>query len=68
MKQEEKAVKPPKTESKYPTEVLKANSVKLFGITSSTFAGAFANAGINNTYSIVEAKKIIGEWLKKEAK
>lgn len=68
MKQDEKAVKPQKSEAKYPTEVLKANSVKLFGITSSTFAGAFANIENNNTYSIVEAKKIIGEWLKKEAK
>lgn len=57
----------PKEEIKYPLKILKDNCVKLYGVTSSTFAGATKNIP-DGKYSINEVRKIIKEWLKKEVK
>ena len=54
-------------ERKFPYEVLKANCIKLFRVTSSTFIGATIGKE-NGSYSIAEMQNIIDEWLKKEVK
>lgn len=51
------------TETKYEIEQLQKNCVTLFGVTSSTFAGAMY--GHNETqYTINEVKAIIDKFLK----
>lgn len=54
-------------ERKFPYEVLKANCMKLFHVTSSTFIGATIGKE-NEKYTITEMKCIIDTWLKKEVK
>lgn len=54
-------------ERKFPYEVLKANCMKLFHVTSSTFAGATTGKE-SGTYSIPEMKSILDSWLKKKVK
>lgn len=51
---------------KFPLEKLAAGCMTLFGVSSSTFAGA--TAGMNGDYSVAEMKEHIGKWLKKEVK
>lgn len=58
-----KPVKAPE-EPKFPYDVLKANCVKLFGVTSSTFIGATIGKEGNN-YTIAQMKQIIDDWLNK---
>ena len=61
--------KPAKTsvKRKFPYEVLKANCMRLFHVTSSTFIGATIGKE-NGSYSISEMQRLIDEWLKKEVK
>ena len=54
-------------ERRLPYEVLKENCMKLFHVTSSTFAGATIGKE-NGSYSIAEMRHIIEVWLKKEVK
>lgn len=54
-------------ERKFPYEVLKENCMKLFHVTSSTFAGATIGKE-NGSYSISEMQHLIEVWLKKEVK
>ena len=54
-------------ERKFPYEVLKANCMRLFHVTSSTFIGATIGKE-NGSYSISEMQRLIDEWLKKEVK
>ncbi len=63
------AEEPAKTsdERKLPYDVLKENCMKLFHVTSSTFAGATTGKE-NGSYSIAEMRHIIEVWLKKEVK
>lgn len=53
------------TEKEFSIASLRGNCAKLFGITSSTFDGAFFNAD-NRKYSISEAKELISKWQGKE--
>lgn len=48
--------------TRYPIEKLRLNCIHLFGITKSTFDGAFFNAE-EKPYTIDEASSIINEWL-----
>ena len=63
------AEEPAKTsdERKFTYEVLKANCMRLFHVTSSTFIGATIGKE-NGSYSISEMQRLIDEWLKKEVK
>ncbi len=63
------AEEPAKTsdERKFPYEVLKANCVKLFRVTSSTFIGATIGME-SGAYTIAEMQSIVKAWLKKEVK
>lgn len=63
------AEEPVKTsdERKFPYEVLKANCVKLFHVTSSTFIGATVGKE-SGEYTIAEMQSIVNSWLKKEVK
>lgn len=54
-------------ERKFPYEVLKANCMKLFHVTSSTFIGATAGKE-KGTYSVPEMKSMVDSWLKKSIK
>ncbi len=54
-----------KREQCFPVLTLRANCVKLFGCTTSTFDGAFFGCA-DKEYSIEEAKGIIEKWLGKE--
>lgn len=49
---------------KYTVERLRANCLKLFGVTTSTFAGA--TYGMTGTYTVEEMKAHIEAWKKKE--
>lgn len=51
-------------EPKFPYDVLKANCVKLFGVTSSTFIGATIGKEDNN-FTVAQMKQIIDDWLNK---
>lgn len=69
-KNEEQAVTAPatkKAETKFPLEVLKNDCVKLYKVTSSTFAGATASLP-DGEYTIEEVRTVIDKWLKKEVK
>ena len=48
-------------------ETLRKDCLKLFGVTVSTFDGAFYNADKNKEFTLDEAKKHIETWRKKEA-
>lgn len=52
---------------KLPYEVLKANCMKLFHVTSSTFIGATAGKE-KGAYSVPEMKAMVDSWLKKSIK
>ena len=54
-------------EAKFPLEVLKRDCVKLYKVSSSTFAGATASIP-DGDYTIEEIRTIISKWLKKEVK
>lgn len=54
-------------ERKFPYEVLKANCMKLFRVTSSTFIGATIGME-SGAYTIAEMQSIVKGWLKKEVK
>lgn len=53
-------------EKKFPIEKLATNCRKLFGVSSSTFAGA--TAGMTGKYSVAEMKAHIEKWGRTEAK
>ncbi len=52
-------------EKKFPLNVLKANCTKLFGVTSSTFAGATTDVS-DGEYTIAYINNKVKNWLKKE--
>lgn len=54
-------------EKKFPYAVLVANCVKLFGVTSSTFAGATIGKE-DGYYTVSEMKGILDSWMKKPIK
>lgn len=54
-------------EMKYAKEELRKACVKLFGVTSSTFAGATADLP-DGDYTVSEVKEHIKAWLEKEVK
>lgn len=54
-------------ERKFPYEVLKANCMRLFHVTSSTFIGATIGKE-DGEYTVDEMKSIVDSWLKKEVK
>lgn len=56
-----------KAEKKFPLSVLRRDCVKLYKITSSTFAGATATLP-DGEYTIEEVRTVINKWLKKEVK
>ncbi len=56
-----------KGETKFPLETLKHDCMKLYHVTSSTFAGATATLPDGN-YTIEEVGTIIKNWLKKGVK
>lgn len=60
-----KGEKEKQPEKKFPVGTLRANCVKLFGCTSSTFDGAFFRKDCSVEYTIAEAKSAIEEWLGK---
>lgn len=55
-----------KAPQKFPISKLAAGCMALFGVSSSTFAGA--TAGMTGDYSVAEMKDHIDKWLKKEVK
>ena len=60
------AAAPVQSTTKYPIEKLAAYCRKLFGVSSSTFAGA--TYGLTGAYSVEEIKDRINKWSKEEAK
>ena len=56
-----------KAETKFPLATLKQDCIKLYGITSSTFAGATMSLP-DGEYTIEEVRIVINKWLKKEVK
>lgn len=52
-----------KPQRKFPVERLAQGCRALFGVSSSTFAGA--TAGLSGEYTVAEMKDIINDWLKK---
>lgn len=55
-------------EIKFPLNILRENCMKLFGVTSSTFAGAATNIPEDGEYTLTEIKNKINLWLTKEVK
>ncbi len=55
-----------KTAKKYTVEKLQANCRQLFGVSTSTFAGA--TYGMTGTYTVEEMKTHIEAWRKKGVK
>lgn len=53
-------------ESKFSLEVLRANCVKLFKVSSSTFDGA--TKGLEGIFTVNEIKNKINSWLKQPIK
>lgn len=51
---------------KFTVEKLRENSLKLFGITQSTFDGVAY--GLSGEYTVSEMKKIISNWQNKEVR
>ena len=56
-----------KTERAYSVSALEKKSMELFGVSKSTFIGAFYDQDKTKKYTIVQAKTIIENWKKKEA-
>lgn len=56
-----------KAETKFPLATLKQDCVKVYGISSSTFAGATMDLP-DGEYTIEEVRTVINKWLKKEVK
>lgn len=56
-----------KTERVYSVSALEKKSMELFGVSKSTFIGAFYDQDKTKKYTIVQAKTIIENWKKKEA-
>ena len=52
--------------SKFTIEKLRVNSLKLFGVTQSTFDGV--TYGLSGEFTVSEMKKIISNWQNKEVK
>lgn len=52
---------------KYPLDKLRQNALAVFGVTTSTFAGATSDLP-DGEYSIEEIKSKISDWRKKGAK
>ena len=65
---EEVQKKQGKTERAYSVSALEKKSMELFGISTSTFIGAFFDQDKEKKYTINQAKAIIESWKKKEAK
>lgn len=53
---------------KYNLEKLRDNCIELFGITTTTFAGATAALPEKGMYTVAEIEGAINKWLNKEAK
>lgn len=53
---------------KYDVAALRQGSFEVFGVTTSTFDGAFYDVDTSKQYSIDEARSIITKWLNKEVK
>lgn len=51
---------------KFTLDKLRENSQELFGISPTVFDGAAY--GLSGEFTVLEMKKIISEWLKREAK
>ena len=51
-----------KSEARFPLETLRKDCTKLYGVTSSTFDGAFA--GKSGEYTIEQAGEVIKNWKK----
>lgn len=51
---------------KFTVEKLRENSLKLFGVTQSTFDGA--TCSLSGEYTVSEMKKIISNWQNKEVR
>lgn len=51
---------------KFTVEKLRENSLKLFGVTQSTFDGVAY--GLSGEYTVSEMKKIISNWQNKEVR
>lgn len=64
---EQPAMQEKTEEKKFQLEELRKECLKLFGVTSSTFAGATADLK-GNEYSVSEIKQHIETWKKKEVK
>ena len=52
----------------YTLEKLRDNCIELFGITTTTFAGATAALPEKGMYTVAEIKGAINKWFNKEAK
>ena len=63
---EKPTIKPAKTGPKFTLEKLRANCVTLFGVSSSTFAGA--TYGMTGTYTVKEMKEHLEKWKKEEVR
>ena len=59
-------LKPTEQGQKYSIPQLQKNAYELFGVSSSTFAGATLD--LDGEYTVDEVKKIISDWKKKEVK
>ena len=57
-----------KAEAKFPLETLRKDCMKLFRVSSSTFAGATVGLSGDKEYTIPEVKTHIDAWLKKGVK
>ncbi len=57
---------PAKAPQKFPMEKLAAGCMKLFGVSSSTFAGA--THGMSGEHTVAEVQEHINKWLRKEVK
>ena len=61
-----KATEAATQQPKFRLSVLKENAYRLFGVSTSTFAGATFDLDPKGEYTVAEVKKIIADWLKKE--
>ena len=57
-----------KAEAKFPLETLRNDCMKLFKVSSSTFAGATVGLSGDKEYTLPEVKTHIDAWLKKGVK
>lgn len=61
-----KAVAAAAMQPKFKLSVLKENSVRLFGCSTATFAGATYDLDNRKEYTVDEIKNVIADWKKKE--